>query len=182
MKKFCCTFVTFMMFLFFAAPAFGGGLYLGLKGAGAMLSKNNSENAYGGGILFGYDFVQGKYGAVSMEAEVIVCPIEGEFKDGRKWDVRTGAGFLTYRTPGPVYLKAKAGGGGTQLSTESSFLFSGSYKKATLAYGIGGGVKLGKGWRTEIEYSNFGKIAWSGGTLSYLGLNFIYAPDVSKKP
>ena len=140
----------------FAAPAMAADnpLYLGLKGGKMMVDVSEFDDTSTAGIVLGYKLLDKQGGSLAIEgeytnsstADINVLNVTGQ------WDIDTWAVYAAYRTPGNLYLKAKAGVLHEKINA-SSVGASISGSDTGLSAGIGAGWRVGKKAALEFEYT-----------------------------
>lgn len=152
-------------------PFFGhqakGKWLIGIKAAKIDNNQQDIKDADGIGIVLGYEFARpiGSGGSSTVELEYI---------DGDKTDL-AGLGiydanalnlFFTYRSPGTLYFKAKAGLSYTDIEVITPGL-SNTFEDVALALGVGLGVHISDYGVLELEYSTDS----GDGDLGIIGVN-----------
>lgn len=154
----------------FSGPALaaGGPFYLGLKVGSMMVDVSGFDDASAVGFVAGYKFFDNAGGSVA---------IEGEYNDSSsadikgfpaKWDIRTVAVYLAYRSAGDLYFKGKAGYLDEKV-TASGFGTTISGSDSGLSVGVGGGWKMGKQAALELEFTIIEE------DVNYLSLGVIFS-------
>lgn len=122
--------------------------YFGVK-AGAMLPDIDDMDALSNaGMTLGYG-----RGAFAAEAELTTTISPGETGlSGVQWDITTLALYAVYRSPGTVYLKAKAGALHEKVTFDAAGV-SLQDDDSGVSWGLGVGFERGNASRVELEYT-----------------------------
>ena len=134
--------------------AAGNPFYVGVKGGTMMVDLSEYDDASSLGVLLGYRITDDSSGSVAVEAEFTNSSSSDITVLGKtgNWDINTFAGYLTYRTPGNLYLKGKIGFLNEDINVNIvGANISGS--DSGLSIGVGGGWKLGTNAALELEYT-----------------------------
>lgn len=115
----------------------------GIKG-GVLAIDGTSSDAMQLGIVYTAD-VLGMFG---FEADAHTSATKGEVVPNAEYGVTQFGAYGVFMTPGPVYLKAKAGYAYTDID------FPTADASSDLAYGVGAGFEL-FGVACELEYTLF---------------------------
>jgi hypothetical protein len=115
----------------------------GIK-AGPLAVDGTSSDAVNVGFVYTAD-VLGMFG---FEADAHASATKGEAVPGVEYGITQFGAYGVFMTPGPVYLKAKAGYAYTDID------FPGADASSDLAYGVGAGFEL-FGVVCEVEYTLF---------------------------
>lgn len=115
----------------------------GIK-AGMLAVDGTSSDATQVGFVYTAD-VLGMFG---FEADAHTSATKGEVLPGLEYGVTQFGAYGVFMTPGPIYLKAKAGYAYTDVD------FPGADANSDLAYGVGAGFEL-FGVACELEYTMF---------------------------
>ena len=115
----------------------------GIK-AGMLAIDGTDSDATQVGFVYTAD-VLGMFG---FEADAHTSATKGEVLPGLEYGVTQFGAYGVFMTPGPVYLKAKAGYAYTDID------FPGVDANSDLAYGVGAGFEL-FGVACELEYTMF---------------------------
>ena len=115
----------------------------GIK-AGMLAIDGTDTDATQVGFVYTAD-VLGMFG---FEADAHTSATKGEVVPGLEYGVTQFGAYGVFMTPGPIYLKAKAGYAYTDID------FPGVDANSDLAYGVGAGFEL-FGVACELEYTMF---------------------------
>ena len=115
----------------------------GIKG-GLLAIDGTSADATQVGIVYTAD-VLGMFG---FEADAHTSATKGEVVPAAEYGVTQFGAYGVFMTPGPIYLKAKAGYAYTDID------FPGVDADSDVAYGVGAGFEL-FGVACELEYTLF---------------------------
>lgn len=122
--------------------------YFGVKAGVMAADRSGMEATPNGGLTIGYG-----RGLLALEAEFTTSLRAGATADPEvHWDITTLALYGSYRSPGAVYVKFKAG----MLYEQINFDANGTALRDSAA---GGSMGMGLGWqrphgrRLELEYT-----------------------------
>lgn len=141
-----------------ALPAAAADSNFGVK-AGVLSVDGDSTSATQAGIVYTADV----WGMLGFEMDATTSIAKGEFGPADYGVTQFGA-YGVFMTPGPIYLKAKAGYAYTDVD------FPGIDANGDLAYGAGFGFEV-FGVVMEIEYSMF-KADTNDGEMATLSIKF----------
>jgi hypothetical protein len=96
----------------------------------------------------GFVYTADVLGMFGFEADAHTSAAKGEVVPGLEYGITQFGAYGVFMTPGPVYLKAKAGYAYTDVD------FPGADATSDLAYGVGAGFEL-FGVACEVEYTLF---------------------------
>jgi hypothetical protein len=125
-----------------AVPVAADGNF-GVK-AGQLVVDGTASDATQVGLVYTWDFA-GMFGA---EAELNTSLAKGEAAPGFDYSVNQFAAYGVFMTPGPIYLKAKAGLAYTDFNVDGG----GGSSSTDPVYGVGGGFEI-FGIVMEVEYA-----------------------------
>jgi len=115
----------------------------GIK-AGILAVDGTSSDATQAGFVYTAD-IMGMFG---FEADAHVSATKGEVVPGAEYGITQLGAYGVFMTPGPIYVKAKAGYAYTDVD------FPGADASSDVAYGAGVGFEL-FGVACEVEYTLF---------------------------
>jgi hypothetical protein len=145
MRNLVCLTV-FLTSLLIAASTSAAGLVFGAKAGPMQLDISTADDPLNAGVNIGYEFDVG-LGDLGFEGEFTTTVKEGEI-GLQKLNIDTAGAYLTYRTPGIVYLKGRAG----YISWDADFSVGEVDEDTSASYGLGLGLNL-KVIKLELEYT-----------------------------
>ncbi len=132
--------------LFAALPvttAHAGDLYFGAKAGPMQVDIGGADDPTNGALVLGYG--QGiALGQLALEGELSTSLDNGTVR-GREIEVDTAGAYVAFRSPGPVYFKAR--GGVVNVDTSVGGV---SNSETGAAYGVGLGFGIGVA-QVEVE-------------------------------
>jgi len=134
------------MLLLSSTGSLAEGLVFGAKAGPMLVDAPNVDDPLNAGVNIGYEIGIG-FGDLGFEGEFTTTVKEGEL-DMVKFNIDTGAAYLTYRSPGFVYFKGRAG----YLGWDADFNLNGKDDGKSASYGLGLGFSL-KVIKLELEYT-----------------------------
>ncbi|WP_455220657.1 outer membrane beta-barrel protein [Kaarinaea lacus] len=138
--------LTCLLLLLITTSTFAAGLTFGAKTGPMQVDISGVDDPLNAGVNIGYEFGIG-LGDLGFEGEFTTTTKEGEL-GLQKFNIDTGSVYLTYRTPGFVYLKGRAG----YLGWDADFNVNGKDDGNSASYGLGLGFNL-KVIKIEMEYT-----------------------------
>ena len=138
-------FLLFTVFLF-STHVHAEGLTFGAKGGPMQLDVAGADDPTNAGVAIGYEFGV-VLGDLGFEGEFTTTVKEGKI-GGLDLNIDTVAAYATYRTPGFIYLKGRAG----YLAWDASQTLGETVDDTSASYGIGLGLSL-KVIKFELEYT-----------------------------
>ena len=145
MRNIVCVTV-FLTSMLIAASTSAAGLVFGAKAGPMQLDISGADDPVNAGVNIGYEFGV-VFGDLGFEGEFTTTVKEGEF-GLQKLNIDTAGAYLTYRTPGIVYLKGRAG----YLSWDADFNVGAADDGTSASYGLGLGLNLTI-FKLEVEYT-----------------------------
>lgn len=144
MRQMKAIFLVGLLGLVAAAPATAGEWLFGAK-TGALIVDSDvvKDDAINTGVFAGYQMGV-VLGDVGVEAVATTTTGDGKLDTGQKLEVDTYAGYVTFRTAGPIYLKVKGGYMEADIAAVSG-------TESGASYGAGLGFSLGI-ILVELEY------------------------------
>ena len=143
----------------FGQPADGQWL-VGIKAGQITDDDPGRSDADVYSIVIGYQFARevGTNGTASIEFEYFDSDDANTNSGfpGTTWDARGYGLFFTYRTPGTVYFKARAGLLSSDLREEVGSVRLATSRDTSFAYGAGLGLVLGQKQNVNLE------LDWTG--------------------
>ena len=139
-----------------AVPVAADGNF-GVK-VGQLVVDGAATDATQAGLVYTWDFA-GMFGA---EAELNTSLAKGESVPGVEFSVNQFAAYGVFMTPGPIYLKAKAGLAYTDFNVDGGAGAS----STDPVYGVGGGFEV-FGIVMEVEYAI---ISADGGDADFISV------------
>jgi len=136
----------YLMLFLFSSGCLAEGLIFGAKAGPMQVDTPNVDDPLNAGVNIGYEVGIG-FGDLGFEGEFTTTVKEGEL-DSVKFNIDTGAVYLTYRSPGFVYFKGRAG----YLGWDADFSLNGKDDGNSTSYGLGLGFSL-KVIKLELEYT-----------------------------
>ena len=139
-----------------------GQWYIGVKAGKVKNGLRGTNDASNKGLLVGYEFARAigdSDGTASIELEATSTSDEGTFGPtsdlgtSGTWDASTLGLFMVYRTAGNVYFKVKGGVQMSNVNYHAPGATSLQTDDASLAGGVGLGVKVGDSGNVEVEYA-----------------------------
>ncbi len=137
---------TLLLLLLAAGNSFAGGLTFGAKFGPMQLDVPGADDPLNAGVAIGYELGLG-IGDLGFEGEFTTTTKEGE-EGTQKLKIDTGGAYVTYRSPGIVYLKGRAG----YVGWDADFNVEGKDDGTSASYGLGLGVNLTV-IKIELEYT-----------------------------
>jgi hypothetical protein len=131
----------------------------GIK-AGMLAVDGTDSDATQVGMVYTADIL----GMFGWEADAHISATKGEVVPGLEYGITQFGAYGVFMTPGPVYLKAKAGYAYTDVD------FPGADASSDLAYGLGAGFEL-FGVVMEVEYTMF-DVDGSDAEMVSVGIKF----------
>ena len=123
-----------------------GGLTFGAKVGPMLLDIPNSEDPVNAGVAIGFEFSTG-LGDFGMEGEFTTTTKDGKIAD-ELLNIDTAGVYATYRSPGIVYLKGRAG----YVAWDSGLKLGDSSEDESASMGLGLGLNLNI-LKFEVEYT-----------------------------
>lgn len=145
-KKMVLTVIGLLVLLLAANSAMAAGITFGAKSGPMQLDTDGVEDPINAGVAVGYEFGI-VLGDIGLEGEFTTTVKEGELGIQRlKLD--TAGAYVTYRSPGFIYLKGRAG----YVGWDADFNQNGTDDDTGASYGAGLGFNL-KIVKFELEYT-----------------------------
>lgn len=129
-----------------ACNAYAAGLVFGAKAGPMQIDVEGIDDPMNAGVSIGYEFGIG-FGDLGFEGEFTTTVKEGEV-GLQKFNIDTGGAYLTYRSPGFIYLKGRAG----YIGWDADFNVNSGDDGTSASYGLGLGFNL-KVFKLELEYT-----------------------------
>lgn len=110
-------------------------------------------------LMLGYEFTRtvAHTGSAAIEIELTTTYDSGGIKDTiYEWDADNIAAFMTYRTPGDIYFKAKLGIYSSDVEVKKFDEFEGSLTDTAFGYGMGLGFRFKSNVNVELEFTGNG--------------------------
>lgn len=155
-----------------SGPFFGknapGKWIIGVKVANIDPNIQDVQDADGIGIVLGYEFAKsiGGVGTSTFELEYIAGD-DADLGGGIEYEADVLNAFFTYRSPGTLYYKLKAGLSYTEIDLATIGFTDDDFEDVSLAAGIGLGFRVRDYGVIELEYSQDSGDA----DLGIIGLN-----------
>ncbi|MGD2084324.1 MAG: hypothetical protein PVF91_15285 [Chromatiales bacterium] len=137
-----------------AQEGYPSSIYFGPKGGFIEPDAARSDPALNIGGVVGQRLTRW----IGWEGELSFTAVDGERNANRDWSTNTLAGYAVFRTPGPVFFKARGG---------LAYWDADHGDDLDLSASLGGGFRLGKA-AIDIEYT------WIDDELEYLSGAFLF--------
>ncbi|HWP94202.1 MAG TPA: hypothetical protein VNL72_00505 [Gammaproteobacteria bacterium] len=148
------TMLAFLLTGFVATPALADSDF-GVK-AGMLSFEDDESAATQVGIVYSMDLL----GMVGAEFDLTTTAAKGEIISGVEYSTNTLGAFAVVMTPGPFYVKGKAG----LMYVDGDFDLIGSENDSNPAYGVGIGFTF-----FELEYT---RTQFEEADVDFISLNF----------
>ncbi|WP_455218945.1 outer membrane protein [Kaarinaea lacus] len=122
------------------------GLTFGAKGGPMQLDASDADDPINAGVAIGYEFGVA-LGDLGFEGEFTTTVKDGKI-GGKELNIDTVGAYVTYRSPGFIYLKARAG----YVGWDAAQTLGDSADDTSTSLGLGLGFSL-KIIKFELEYT-----------------------------
>lgn len=129
-----------------AGSTSAAGLTFGAKAGAMQIDSESIDDPMNAGVNIGYEFGIG-IGDLGFEGEFTTTVKEGEI-GLQKFNIDTGGAYITYRSPGFIYLKGRAG----YVGWDADFSVGDKNDGTSASYGLGLGFSLHV-IKLELEYT-----------------------------